>query len=244
MNYMGGKHRQGPKIAEFVKKVLKKNQWYVEPFCGALGVAWRVNHNKMILADISDSLITMWKKFQDSNFELPDVITEKQYNEIKNIKDPKDWRTAYYGFGMSFGSKWFGGYARDEAGTNCTANLKRSINLKRSTDLKRNINAKFVCSDYKKLKIPKNSVIYCDPPYENRTKCHDFRSFNTEEFWQWCRNKTCEGHIVLVTGFIVPDDFEVLYNWGNTVVGHYAGKPKDSTQEILVCHKLQKDLFR
>jgi DNA adenine methylase len=231
---MGGKHRQGPMIAEFVKIVLKPKQWYVEPFCGALGAAWRVNHSKMVLADISESLITMWQFFQNNpNFELPDVITEKEYNEIKNIRDPKDWRTAYYGFGMSFGSKWFGGYARNEKGINYCANLKRSTNLKRS------INARFVCSDYKKLKIPKNSVIYCDPPYENRTKAHDFKIFNTEEFWQWCRDMVELGHIVLVTSFVVPNDFVVLYNWGDTVVRHYSGKVPDGTSELLVCHESQ-----
>jgi DNA adenine methylase len=235
---MGGKHRQGPKIAEFVKMVLKPRQWYVEPFCGALGAAWRVNHNKMILGDVSEALINMWKTFQDMNFELPDVITEKQYNKIKNIRDPSDWRTAYYGFGASFGGSYFTTFAfRQGNHTNPRA-------LKRLTNLKRNINAKFVCSDYKKLKIPKSSVVYCDPPYENRTKCHDFNTFNTEEFWQWCRNQVKSRDIVLVTSFVVPNDFVVLHNFGDTVTRHYLGKKPDGTQELLVCHKSQKGLFK
>ena len=246
MNYMGGKHRQGPKIAEYIKKVLQPNQWYVEPFCGALGVAYRVNHNKMILGDISESLITMWKFLQDNpDFELPDIVTEKEYNEIKKIRNPMVWRTAYYGFGMSFGSKWFGGYARDEKGANYIANFKRSANLKRSTSLKRSISVgtTFVCSDYRKLQIPNNSVIYCDPPYCNRTKAHNFDTFNTDKFWQWCRDMTKLNHIVLVTGFVVPDDFTTLYNFGDTVVRHYSGKPPDGTQELIVCHKSQTNLF-
>ena len=238
MNYMGGKHRQGPKIAEFVKLVLRPDQWYVEPFCGALGAAWRVNHNKMILGDVSEALISMWQFFQDNpDFELPDVITEDEYNAIKKIRDPQDWRTAYYGFGMSFGAKWWGGYARGKTYNNFAANIKRSTNLKRS------INAQFICCDYKQLYIPPGSVVYCDPPYVNRTKCHDFKSFDTVEFWQWCRNRVKLGDVVLVTGFVVPDDFVILHNWGDTVVRHYSGKPPDGTQELLVCHESQKHLW-
>ena len=238
MNYMGGKHRQGPKIAEFVKLVLRPDQWYVEPFCGALGAAWRVNHNKMILGDVSEALINMWQFFQNNpDFELPDIVTEEEYNKIKKIRDPQDWRTAYYGFGASFGGSYFTTFAfRQGNHTNPRA-------LKRLTNLKRNINAKFVCSDYKKLKIPKSSVVYCDPPYENRTKCHDFNTFNTEEFWQWCRERVAKGHILLATEFIVPDDFTILHNFGDTVVRHYAGKGSDGTSEVLVCHESQKHLW-
>ena len=109
MNYMGGKHRQGPTIAKFVKEIIKPDQIYVEPFCGAIGVAYRVNHTRMILSDVSESLINMWKfLLENPNFELPEVITENEYQEVKSKKDPKDWRTAYIGFGMSFGSKYCG----------------------------------------------------------------------------------------------------------------------------------------
>lgn len=240
MNYMGGKHRQGPKIAEFVKKVLKPDQWYVEPFCGALGAAWRVNHNKMILGDVSEALISMWQFFQDNpTFELPDVITEDEYNAIKKIRDPKDWRTAYYGFGITFAGKYFGTYARNRIGTNYAANCKKS------TDVKRKFlnNMTFIHSDYKQLYITPGSVVYCDPPYVNRTKGHDFKSFDTVEFWQWCRNRVKLGDVVLVTGFVVPDDFTILHNFGDTVVRHYSGKPPDGTQELLVCHESQKHLW-
>ena len=238
MNYMGGKHRQGPKIAEFVKLVLRPDQWYVEPFCGALGVAWRVNHNKMILSDISEALINMWQFFQDNpDFELPDVITEDEYNTIKKIRDPQDWRTAYYGFGVSFGGSYFKSYAFRPGNHTSAEALKRNTGRKKST------NAQFICSDYKQLYITPGSVIYCDPPYANRSNPYDCGKFDTEEFWQWCRKRVKIGDIVLVTSFVVPDDFVVLHNFGDTVVRHYSGKPPDGTQELLVCHESQKHLW-
>lgn len=42
MRYMGGKMRQGKIIAQHVKRVLGPFQHYVEPFCGALGVATNI----------------------------------------------------------------------------------------------------------------------------------------------------------------------------------------------------------
>lgn len=239
MNYMGGKYRQGPKIAQHIRKVLHDDQWYVEPFCGALGVASRVAHDKMILADISEPLVNMWRAFQDPTLELPDVITEDEYNAVKAAKDPSDWRTAYYGFGMSFGSKYWGGYARNASGTDYAANLKRSTNLKRSATSR----AMFSVGGYSDINIPPYSVVYCDPPYIGRTKPHDCPPFDHGEFWLWCRNMARDGHIVLVTEFIVPDDFVVIHDFGDTVVRHHAGLPPDGTREVLVCHMSQAHLF-
>lgn len=244
MNYMGGKHRQGPIIAKIIREVLD-DQWYVEPFCGALGVASRVAHDKMILSDISAPLINMWDAFLDPSLELPDVVSEDEYLRIKAIKDPSDWRTAYYGFGMSFGSKYWGGYAREGRSTNCAANLKRSTSLKRSTNLKRSLtgDARFVISSYDNLKIPADSVVYCDPPYHDRTTPYGNSTFNHHAFWDWSRSMVLAGHVVLVTEFSVPSDFVVLHDFGDTVVRHHSAKPADGTREVLVCHESQSILF-
>ena len=58
------------------------------------------------------------------------------------------------------------------------------------------------------MQIPDNSLIYCDPPYEGTTKYKD--DFNHKRFWQWCRNKSNEGHIVFVSEYNAPDDFECV----------------------------------
>jgi hypothetical protein len=143
---MGGKFRQGPKIASIIQRVLRPGMTYVEPFCGALGVATHINSPDMILSDVSPALINMWKTLQD-------------------------------------------------------------------------------------------------PPYKGRTKAHNCAPFDHDKYWEWCRNKTKNGHIVVCTEFIVPDDFVVLYNFGGTVVRHYSGKPADGTSEVLVCHKSQANLW-
>lgn len=246
MNYMGGKHRQGPKIADFVREVLKPGQWYVEPFCGALGVARRVGHDKMLLADGSEALINMWKTLQDPSINLPDVVTEEQCRRLNAARDPGDWMTAYAGFGMSFGSKWFGGYARDSRGST-QDNVTRSRNLKIATGRKRQAttgNAVFVHRAYDSLYVPRGSLIYCDPPYAGRTRAHDCEAFDHDKFWGWCRVQVQAGHTLLITEFTIPDDFVVLHTFGDTVVRHHAARPADGTNEVLVCHESQGHFWK
>lgn len=245
MNYMGGKFRQGKKIAELVHQVIGPDQWYIEPFCGAMGVATRVQHDKMILSDVSHPLMVMWQHMVNPASELPDVITEDEYNAVKAVRDPNDWRTAYYGFGMSFGSKYFGGYARNKAGTDYAANLQRSMALKRATLIKRIAidSAALLCMSYDQLPLPGRSFVYCDPPYAGRTKAHNFDTFDHESFWDWVRAKVKEGHVMMITEFIVPDDFSVLHSFGDTVVRHQNSRGKDGTQEVVMCHESQKHLW-
>ena len=67
-----------------------------------------------------------------------------------------------------------------------------------------------MCSDYNNLYIPENSVIYCDPPYENTTKY--VGSFDSSAFWNWCRIKASEGLTVFVSEYNAPDDFECVWS--------------------------------
>lgn len=72
----------------------------------------------------------------------------------------------------------------------------------------------FVESSYLDLKIPSESIVYCDPPYENTTSYRN--TFDHIGFWDWCRKKTEEGHIVFVSEYNAPDGFECV--WRKEVV--------------------------
>lgn len=62
---------------------------------------------------------------------------------------------------------------------------------------------------YLYLQIPKDSLIYCDPPYEGTTKYKD--DFDHPKFWQWCRDMAIKGHIIFVSEYNAPDDFECVW---------------------------------
>ena len=237
MNYMGGKHRQGPKIAAFIEPYMKPEMSYVEPFCGAMGTAWRilplaVKHGieHIWLSDSNKALINTWQALLNG-WEPPDVVTEEMYQHYKNNRDPQDPMTAYCGYGMSFGSKWWGGYARDKKQkTDFSANAKRSTLLK--------TNFKLVCCDYQDIGPIQNSIVYLDPPYAGWCKAYGV-DFDHDKFWTWTGGLVDSGNMVFVTEFLAPEPWERVFDFGNTVVGHYAGKPKDQTCESIFMHRSQ-----
>jgi DNA adenine methylase len=232
MNYMGGKHRQGSKIAETIRPHLYTGCNYFEPFCGALGAAYRVAEVlppgvTMYLSDVNQALITMWQAVLDG-WVPPDVVTESTCQRVKSIKDPSDPMTAYCGYGMSFGSKWFGGYARNGIGTNYALNAQRSTLLKAKVLLK--------AQNYRDVKG--NGIYYLDPPYFGRTKAHGVE-FNHDEFWEYARSLVARGNKVFVTEFVAPDDFVPVHKFGDTVVRHYSSKGADGTCEAIFMHRNQ-----
>ena len=241
MNYMGGKHRQGPKIAEFVTRALKPGMSYYEPFCGAMGVAYRVIPAAakagleipiIGLSDVNESVITMWRRAL-GGWVPPDVVSEETYRAVKSVRDPSDPMTAYCGFGMSFGSKWFGGYARNGSGRRFAINASRSTLLKASVLLK--------ACDYREVK-PSNAVIYLDPPYAGRTKAHGV-DFDHGPFWEYASDPVGLGNAVLVTEFTAPEGWAAIHSFGDTVVRHKDSKGKDGTVESIYVHESQLGLF-
>lgn len=69
--------------------------------------------------------------------------------------------------------------------------------------------------DYRDVPIEKDSVIYCDIPYEN-TEQYSVGDFNHAEFFDWCGRQT---ELVLISSYDMPKDkftkvFEIEINRG------------------------------
>lgn len=45
------------------------------------------------------------------------------------------------------------------------------------------------CTSYDEIEIKRNSIIYCDIPYRNKTK-YKLQNFNYEKFYDWAENQT------------------------------------------------------
>ena len=115
----------------------------------------------------------------------------------------------YAGTQLSFGATWFGSYRRDALG-------KRNYCLEAQTNVNKqsgNVqNVEFVHSGYNELQIPHNSLIYCDPPYQTKATKGKYKDdFDHDSFWQWCRDKAKEGHVVFVSEYNAPDDFDCVW---------------------------------
>ncbi len=84
------------------------------------------------------------------------------------------------------------------------------------TSLKTNIKlkgVKFLSCDYRELKIPINSIVYCDPPYDGTKEYIEAvkSGFNPVYFWDWCREVRKLGHKVFVSEYNAPYDFECIW---------------------------------
>ena len=240
MNYQGGKHRQSKIISNHINMVKTTNH-YCEPFCGALSVACRVDDRfELLLSDNNKALITMWSFLFNNEIALPH-ISESDYNALKYLKDFDNWLTAYAGFGLSFGGKWFGGYARGDGDYNGA--LQRSIKRKIAA-LKSKKSVSFMNCDCDDLIIKHKSVVYLDPPYVGRTKVGGFSRDDLNVF-ELGERLVDDGHIVLITEFRQGGDFVPLHEFGDTVVRHHKQRTKgDGTTELLMCHHSQIGLFK
>ena len=208
MKYMGSKARIAKYILPIILKDRKENQYYVEPFVGGANMIDKVDGNR-IGADSNLYLIELLKHCSMLKSDmLPDRISEEEYNHIKNNKDEYDKHlVAFCGFNSTFGAKWFGGYARPRKN-----GYDRDVICGKNTLVKQGPllqGVKFVYSNYQDLDIPDNSIIYCDPPYENTTSYKD--KFNHSKFWGWCREMSKKGHKVFISEYNAPDDFECVW---------------------------------
>lgn len=208
MKYMGSKARIANELLPIILKNRKPEQYYVEPFAGGMNMIQNVTGNR-IANDINKYLIAMFTALC-SGWEPPKEISKEFYEKCKN-EQCEDYIKGYVGFNCSYSGKWFGGYAGK---TNTKIGTIRDYQLEAYNNIKSQIPKligiiPYNCS-YDKLPIPENSIIYCDPPYENTTKYKD--EFCHESFWIWCRNKKNEGHEIFISEYNAPDDFKCIWS--------------------------------
>ena len=210
MKYMGSKTRIAKHILPIILKNRKENQFYVEPFVGGANIIDKVTGNR-IGADLNSFLIAALEKIRDEPQELPESHKEASREFYYDVKTDKEhyskWIVGYFGFALSYGGKWFGGYAGKRRNGNRDDIQEAHKNAQKQSSMLRGIDFKH--SSYLDLDIPAESIIYCDPPYEGTTGYKD--SFNHNEFWNWCRFMGSNGHTVFVSEYNAPEDFECVW---------------------------------
>ena len=227
MVYMGSKNRIAKELIPIITKDLKPNQWYVEPFVGGANMIDKIEHPYKLGADNNKYLIALLEAVQNGQ-ELPEYINKDEYIAVKTNKDNyPDWYVGFVGFVSSFRAKFFGGYSG--YCTTKTGIQRNYIKERINNILKQNLDGiKLVYSSYDALDIPANSIIYCDPPYNGTTKYKD--SFDSDAFWQWCRDKAKEGHTVYVSEYNAPEDFKCI--WEKQINSNLGGTSKTATEKL------------
>lgn len=212
MKYMGSKNRLAKEILPIILKDRKDNQFYVEPFCGGLGTFDKVSGNR-IANDKNKYLIAMWKGLQENKPRPYDISKElyskarEEFNNGTNI-DFDDFMIGWIGWMGSFNGRFFdGGYSGISGSRNYVneqiRNTEKQIPLIQG--------AIFTSNDYDWITYPSNSIIYCDIPYKNTKQYATSKNFNHDDFWEWCRYMTRNGHTVFVSEYSAPTDFTCLW---------------------------------
>jgi DNA adenine methylase len=179
--------------------------------CGGCNVIDKVPQGAGRIAnDVHVPLVSLLKALQEG-WIPPEVVSEEEYRQAKLLEDTNPLK-AFFGFGCSFGSKWFGGMARGFTSNGVARNYAKESknNLQLQAPSLKGI--EFHSGSYKDLILPKASLIYCDPPYKGTTSYKD--QFNHEEFYEWCLQKHTEGHTIFVSEYFMPEPF--IEVWSKT----------------------------
>jgi DNA adenine methylase len=122
------------------------------------------DHGPRLANDACQPLITLARAWLDG-WRPPAEVSEDLYRELKAKQDPADPLTAFVGFGVSFGGKWFGGHARTTPAQNYLDCALRALEKK----LSRCAGVSFTCLDFGDLEILPGDLVYADPPYRGTT---------------------------------------------------------------------------
>ncbi len=208
MKYMGSKARIAKEILPIILKDRKPNQWYVEPFVGGSNLIENVYGNR-IGNDINHYLIEFSKALQNG-WLPPKEIGEEMFNEIK--KQPNDYEpclVGYVGFQLTYGAMWMGSYRRDNEGKRNYSHEAYNNVKKQAPKLK---DIRYLNTEYYKIEMPENSLIYCDPPYKDTAKYKANETpFNYDMFYSWCRNMAKQGHQIFISEYQMPEDFICIW---------------------------------
>ena len=213
MKYMGSKDRIAKHILPIILKDRKENQYYVEPFVGGANMIDKVDGLR-IGNDVNKYLIAVWKGLQQ-NLDRPYHIDKELYSLARTAYNNNDNTTltdfliGWIGWMGSYNGRFFdGGYSGHLVGKRdyITEQIKNT-----EAQISKIKDVLFVHSSYDKLEIPNNSIIYCDIPYRDTKQYASSKNFNYDNFWNWCRDMSKEGHKVFISEYIAPDDFECIW---------------------------------
>lgn len=213
IKYVGSKTRIAKDIVPIIQKYIEDNSIteYYECFCGGCNIIDKIKCKNKYASDSNEYLIAFWQALQQGWNPLEITMTKELYDDIKSNKDKySKQQVALAGLCATYNAKWFGGYAgivHTKIGTerNYYDEAVRNV-LKQVPFLK---DATFSCSDYTNITPPHNSLIYCDPPYQDTTKYKGSIDYNV--YWNWVREMS-KNNIVLCSEYNAPSDFECIWS--------------------------------
>ena len=228
MKYMGSKRRIAKHILPIMVGVAQERgvtKW-VEPFVGGGNMIDKVPPSfERIGYDLNDHAIMAMIDIRDRAADLPDSVTEQEYNDMKGL--PAASVTSWVRFVTSFGGKLDAGYAREKGSDDSTFCGYGKRNALKQRPLLQGVQFTHGC--YQGLDVS-NALIYCDPPYANAAG-YKTGDFNHDEFFDWCRAQAAKGNVVFVSEYNAPNDFVCL--WQGEIKTNFASSRTAATHNAV-----------
>lgn len=242
MKFIGSKQRLSKQIVPIIEKAIKTSgsSLYLEPFIGGANIIDKVQAANKIGADIDEYLIELLRAAKDG-VQMPDTITREEYEAVRDNKGnyPK-WYVGLVGFCASYNAKFFGGYAngvRTKIGTVRNYTDEAIKNLKAQAPSL--ANTVILRDDFKAWTGIAGATIYCDPPYAGVTG-YSGRKFDTDQFFDWCRQMG-KHNVIIVSEYEAPDDFIEIDDFSLTTTLDKSQKIK--RRERLFTIGMGRDIF-
>jgi len=208
MKYQGSKNSHAKELLPIILADRKEGQYVYDLFCGGGNICDKINGNVVAndynyYTTIAMDLIKNNLKHIPQNNDQSDENLYKEFRLKEMTSDiVLDGMKGYYGFALSYGGKWFGGWCRDKEGKrDYVAEAYRNA-VKQSPNLQ---NVTFANKSYDEVELQPNSIIYLDPPYKDTTK-YKTGDFDYDKFYQWCIDRHNEGHQVFISEYWLPED--------------------------------------
>lgn len=227
MHFQGGKERIAGPIADAIAltKSFVDVDTYIEPFVGGGSTFGRIApmFDHAFAGDTHLDLVLMWRALQ-SGWKPPDTITEERYQQLR-VGEPGPERAAA-GYGCSFGGKWFGGYARDNAGNRNYAGEARRGLLRKARGFG---GSTILWAEYAAWSPGAGCLVYADPPYRD-TEGFRRQLFDSDLFWSTMAEWVEAGAVVFVSEEAAPPGWEAT--WSRTKTRHMPKNPADYTTVV------------
>lgn len=216
MKYMGSKSRIAKYIIPIMEEYRSQDQWFIDMFCGGCNLLDKVD-GKRIGNDKNKYLIALWQGLIE-NRDRPYNICKSLYITARDVYNGKettlemdDFMVGWIGWMASYNGRFFdGGYSGHEVGATKRNYISEQIRNTES-QIEKLKDVVFTNKSYEEFNLKEPCLIYCDIPYKDTKQYLTSKDFNHGHFWQWCRDMTKKGHIVFISEYDAPDDFECVW---------------------------------
>lgn len=217
MRYLGGKRLEKKHFLPGLLRLIEKTnaKAYYEPFVGAGSVIEDIPASiDRIGSDKSFYIISFLRAIRDG--WRPEYIENEEQRrarweyvkKYKNKVNPAE--VAFWGFGVSFGGRFFAGYAKNNKGRCYYRSALNSIE-KQAPKLKgTHLYWQSYSATLPEL-LDRPLIVYNDPPYRGALKIN--YAFNSDKFWDWVRYNAVGNVFHLISENSAPPDFEPVLEY-------------------------------